>query len=59
MTKIESPPSATDGKHSGIGAPVRRREDLRLVRGAGRYTDDGTCPARFMPSWCARRTRMR
>jgi aerobic carbon-monoxide dehydrogenase large subunit len=25
---------------SGIGQPVRRREDLRLVRGAGRYTAD-------------------
>ena len=24
-------------KGSGIGQPVRRREDLRLVRGAGRY----------------------
>jgi aerobic carbon-monoxide dehydrogenase large subunit len=27
-------------KGSGIGAPIRRREDLRLVRGAGRYTAD-------------------
>ena len=43
MTKM-SPPSATDGKHSGIGAPVRRREDLRLVRGAGRYTADENLP---------------
>jgi aerobic carbon-monoxide dehydrogenase large subunit len=31
-------------KHSGIGAPVRRREDLRLVRGAGRYTADENLP---------------
>src|SRR5690348_9511107 len=30
--------------HSGIGAPVRRREDLRLVRGAGRYTADENLP---------------
>jgi aerobic carbon-monoxide dehydrogenase large subunit len=44
MTKM-SPPSATDGKHSGIGAPVRRREDLRLVRGAGRYTADENLPS--------------
>ncbi|HEX4043637.1 MAG TPA: xanthine dehydrogenase family protein molybdopterin-binding subunit, partial [Xanthobacteraceae bacterium] len=29
---------------SGIGAPVRRREDLRLVRGAGRYTADENLP---------------
>jgi len=31
-------------KNSGIGAPVRRREDLRLVRGAGRYTADENLP---------------
>jgi len=30
--------------HTGIGAPVRRREDLRLVRGAGRYTADENLP---------------
>ena len=29
---------------SSIGAPVRRREDLRLVRGAGRYTADENLP---------------
>ena len=29
---------------SGIGAPVRRREDFRLVRGAGRYTADENLP---------------
>jgi CO/xanthine dehydrogenase Mo-binding subunit len=58
MTKM-SPPSATDGKHSGIGAPVRRREDLRLVRGAGRYTADENLPGQVMPSWCARRMRTR
>src|SRR3984885_6444557 len=28
----------------GIGQPVRRREDLRLVRGAGRYTADENLP---------------
>ena len=28
----------------GIGEPVRRREDLRLVRGAGRYTADENLP---------------
>ena len=31
-------------KTSGIGAPVRRREDLRLLRGAGRYTADENLP---------------
>src|SRR5262249_29029144 len=29
---------------SGIGAPLRRREDLRLVRGGGRYTADENLP---------------
>ena len=29
---------------SGIGAPLPRREDLRLVRGAGRYTADENLP---------------
>src|SRR5580698_305085 len=29
---------------TGIGQPVRRREDLRLVRGAGRYTADENLP---------------
>ena len=28
----------------GIGQPVRRHEDLRLVTGRGRYTDDVTLP---------------
>jgi carbon-monoxide dehydrogenase large subunit len=28
----------------GIGKPVRRREDARLVTGAGRYSDDVTLP---------------
>jgi carbon-monoxide dehydrogenase large subunit len=28
----------------GIGQPVRRREDLRLVRGGGRYTADENLP---------------
>jgi carbon-monoxide dehydrogenase large subunit len=36
----------TDGKAngSGIGQPVRRKEDLRLVRGNGRYSDDLNLP---------------
>ena len=28
----------------GIGQPVRRHEDLRLITGRGRYTDDVTLP---------------
>src|SRR5580704_5114576 len=31
-------------KGSGVGRPVRRREDLRLVRGGGRYTADENLP---------------
>ena len=30
--------------HSGVGAPVRRREDHRLLRGAGDYSDDIDLP---------------
>ena len=29
---------------TGIGQPVRRREDLRLLTGAGRYSDDLNLP---------------
>ena len=29
---------------TGIGAPVRRHEDLRLLTGQGRYSDDLTLP---------------
>src|SRR6516164_723108 len=29
---------------NGIGQPVRRREDLRLIRGEGRYTADENLP---------------
>ena len=35
---------AEGAENSGIGQPVRRREDLRLVRGAGRYTADENLP---------------
>ena len=33
-----------DAPSAGIGQPVRRKEDLRLVRGAGRYSDDMGLP---------------
>ena len=29
-----------DGSPTGVGAPVRRREDQRLLRGRGEYSDD-------------------
>ena len=29
---------------SGIGEPVRRREDLRLITGAGCFSDDFNAP---------------
>ncbi len=31
-------------KDHGIGAPIRRREDLRFLTGSGRYTDDINLP---------------
>src|SRR4029077_20715162 len=31
-------------KNFGIGQPVPRREDLRLIRGRGRYTADENLP---------------
>jgi carbon-monoxide dehydrogenase large subunit len=31
--------------HAGIGQPVRRKEDLRLLRGEGCYSDDVNLPA--------------
>jgi carbon-monoxide dehydrogenase large subunit len=37
-------PMADGDMTSGIGAPVRRREDLRLLTGQGRYGDDLTLP---------------
>ena len=33
-----------DGTGSGIGQPVRRKEDVRLLTGKGRYTDDLNLP---------------
>jgi aerobic carbon-monoxide dehydrogenase large subunit len=46
MANVNSQSSHSDPKvqSSGIGAPVPRREDLRLVRGAGRYTADENLP---------------
>jgi carbon-monoxide dehydrogenase large subunit len=41
---MDQPTSAPSGNASGIGQPVRRREDLRLVRGGGRYTADENLP---------------
>ena len=41
------PPSSGSGTTAGgagIGAPVRRREDIRLLTGQGRYADDLTAP---------------
>ncbi len=35
---------ADHGGTTGIGAPVRRHEDLRLLTGLGRYSDDLTLP---------------
>ena len=40
----------------GVGQPVRRVEDQRLITGQGRYTDDINLPVRPIWSSCARRT---
>ena len=39
----------------GIGQPVRRIEDQRLITGQGRYTDDINLPGQAMATCCARR----
>jgi CO/xanthine dehydrogenase Mo-binding subunit len=43
----------------GIGKPVRRREDARLLTGGGRFADETNLPDQAMPAWSGRRTRMR
>ena len=40
----EHPSSGVRPSPSGIGQPVRRKEDLRLVTGSGRYGDDFVLP---------------
>jgi aerobic carbon-monoxide dehydrogenase large subunit len=40
----EHSPSVVRPSSSGIGQPVRRKEDLRLVTGSGRYGDDFVLP---------------
>jgi aerobic carbon-monoxide dehydrogenase large subunit len=40
----EHPSSVVRPPSSGIGQPVRRKEDLRLVTGSGRYGDDFVLP---------------
>ena len=42
----------------GVQSPVRREEDLRLLRGKGRYVDDVREPNQAHAMCCARRTRM-
>ncbi|WP_213454349.1 xanthine dehydrogenase family protein molybdopterin-binding subunit [Rhizomonospora bruguierae] len=41
------PVEATPGKQPMIGAPVRRREDRRLITGQGRYLDDLELPGAY------------
>src|SRR5215472_5795940 len=40
----EAMPSAQSGVANGIGQPVRRKEDFRLLTGRGRYGDDVSLP---------------
>jgi len=47
MQDHSSPPSLENAialQKYGVGQPVRRKEDDRLVRGKGKYTDDFTLP---------------
>ena len=37
-----------------IGQPIRRKEDKRLLTGAGQFTDDFTLPIKALPRWPAR-----
>jgi carbon-monoxide dehydrogenase large subunit len=39
-----SPVQTTSSNKTGIGAPVRRKEDRRFITGKGRYTDDISQP---------------
>jgi len=41
--------------HAGIGDSVRRKEDLRLLTGRGRYSDDFNLPGQAYARWCAGR----
>ena len=43
----------------GIGAAVRRKEDLRFLTGKGTYTDDINRPASSTPFYYAAPTLMR
>jgi carbon-monoxide dehydrogenase large subunit len=45
--------SRTTSAPDGIGKPVRRREDARLVTGAGRYTDDVSMPRQAYAAFAA------
>jgi carbon-monoxide dehydrogenase large subunit len=48
-----SPESASALQKFGIGQPVRRKEDDRLLRGRGRYTDDINLPGQAY-AWIVR-----
>ncbi len=39
--------SPDGGPDTGVGAPLRRREDLRLLRGRGEYSDDINLPGQL------------
>jgi len=47
MSEVTKEPVET-----GIGAPVRRREDLRFITGNGKYTDDINQPGQLHAIFC-------
>ena len=43
-------PAEQEARAPYIGQPLRRREDARFLRGAGRFVDDVALPG---TAWCA------
>jgi carbon-monoxide dehydrogenase large subunit len=41
----------------GVGQPVTRLEDARLLKGKGRYQDDANMAGTSVQCFCGRRTR--
>ncbi len=50
MSEVKETAAAENS--TGIGAPVRRREDLRFITGNGRYTDDINEPGQLFAAFC-------
>ncbi len=51
MAEAAQSPEGSE-ENTGIGAAVRRREDLRFITGSGQYTDDLNEPAQLYAVFC-------